>query len=53
MIQGTKVELVLKDGRMIGYFLYKERGVTWISMDSYGMYSYGVSTSDIKKVIEL
>lgn len=53
MIQGTKVELVLKDGRMIGYFLYRERGTTWISMDSHGMYSYGVINKEIKKIIEL
>lgn len=53
MKQGDKIEIILKDARLIGYFQYKERGTTWISMDYSGMFSYGVHSPDIKKIVEL
>lgn len=53
MTKGQIVEIILKDARLVGYFLYKERGTTWISMDYAGMFSYGVHSPDIKKIIEL
>lgn len=53
MIQGAKVELILEDGRMLGYYQYVENKTMFISMDYSGMYSVGILKSDIKKIIEL
>jgi len=53
MKQGQIVEIILKDVRLVGYFLYKERGTTWISMDYAGNYSWDIIKKDIKKIVEL
>lgn len=53
MTQGTKVELILKDGRIIGYYQYTERNTVYVSMDYSGMTSWGIEKKEIKKIVEL
>lgn len=54
MRPGSRVELILHDrGHLIGYYQYSERATVYISMDSRGMFTYGVDKKEIKKTIEL
>lgn len=53
MKQGSPVELILKDGRIIGYFQYQARGIICLSMDSGGSYSWEIVKKDVKKIVEL